>query len=148
MSAASWGDNPYGFGWASQDESAGLSQRTEGGLPLSDQMILDADCSGPAVRVVKWRYDIRLTNYFWHLWRQGERDPVLLTMGILELDSPHCSWPPDVDAPRWQDVIWEGTLAAVTNYVNLVESGEIYELAWDPLDPREDLSVKPLVAWA
>lgn len=141
-----WADNPYGFGWESKDGELGLGQQTEGGLPLSDQMVLNANCSGPQVKVVKWRYDIRLTNYFWHWWKKGMRDPVLLTMKVLELDSSHCAWPPDVDASEWADIIWDGTLQAVTTYVDLIESGRLAEFSWDPMEIHS--KVKPLVVWA
>lgn len=138
----------YNGGWESQDEAAGLSEQREGGLPLSDRMRLNANCNGPAAKTVKWRYDIRLTNYFWHLWDKGERDPVLLTMDLLALDSPQCAWPPDLGAAEWADVIWEGTLAAVSNYVGHIEAGTLSELGYDPHDPHEGMHVKPLVVWA
>jgi len=138
----------YSGGWASQDESAGLSDQREGGLPLSDRMRLNANCDGPAAKTVKWRYDIRLTNYFWHLWDKGERDPVLLTMELLTLDAPQCEWPPDVGASEWADIIWDGTFAAVSNYVGHIEAGTLSEYGYDLSDPHEGMGVKPLVVWA
>lgn len=143
-----WADNPYGFGWESKDAELGIGQQTEDGLPLSDRMLLNADCSGPAAKTVKWRYDIRLTNRFWTEWDEGERDPVLITMRVLAMDNPQCEWPPDVGASEWADIIWSGTLEAVTLYVTLIEEGTLSEFAWDPKDPTAGMHVKPLVAWA
>ena len=143
-----WADNPYGFGWESKDAEFSLGQETEDGLPLSDRMLLNADCSGPAAKTVKWRYDIRLTNIFWDSWKKGVRDPVLLTMQVLEFDNPQCAWPPDVGASEWADIIWDGTLQAITLYVDLINEGRLSELAWDPNDPHLGMGVKPLVVWA
>lgn len=141
-------ESVYAGGWESQDASAGLDKKTEGGFPLSDRMLLNATCDGPAVKVVRWRYDIRLTNYFWKLWSDGERDPVMITMGILALDSPHCDWPPDVGASQWADIVWDGTLTAVSTYVGLIEDGTLVDYSHDAWDLAERGGIVPLVVWA
>lgn len=141
-------ESVYGGGWASQDEAAGLSSQREDGLPLSDRMLLTPNCDGPAAKAVKWRYDIRLTNHFWALWEDGMRDAVLITMELLSYDSPHCEWPPDVNAPEWADIIWDGTFAAVAHYIARIEDGTLSEMGYDAHDPHEGMHVKPLVVWA
>jgi hypothetical protein len=111
-------------------------------------MLLTLSCDGPAAKAIKWRYDIRLTNHFWALWQDGMRDAVLITMELLSYDSPHCAWPPDVGAPEWADVIWNGTFAAVENYIARIEDGTLAEYGYDLSDPHEGMGVKPLVVWA
>lgn len=117
------------------------------GRPRSNRMILDADCNELAVQVTKWDYDIRITNYYWYLREQGINDPMTLAVEILALDSPHCSWPPGPDASDWAHTIWEGTYAAVRNYWELEQSGELWEYAVDPYAPESYTGVKPLVPW-
>ncbi len=69
-------------------------------------------------------------------------------MQVLEFDNPQCAWPPDVGASEWADIIWDGTLQAITLYVDLINEGRLSELAWDPNDPHLGMGVKPLVVWA
>ena len=118
------------------------------GLPLSDRMILNEDCSAMAVRVIKWQYDIRITNRYWQLREQGVDDPMVLTVEILRMDSPHCTWPPTAYASEWAHTIWGGTYYAVKNYYDLEQSGELWEYAEDPFLPHTYTYVKPLVPWA
>jgi hypothetical protein len=73
---------------------------------------------------------------------------VLITMKVLALDNPHCEWPPDVGASEWADIIWNGTLEAVTMYVDLIETGRLAEFSTDLNDPSAGMHVKPLVVWA
>lgn len=117
------------------------------GRPVSNRMILTPDCADLSVRVRKWDYDIRITNYYWYLRDQGVDDPVVLAAEILKMDSPHCQWPAPPDAPQWSRVIWEGTYAAVKNYYDLEQSGELWEYAEDPFAPESYTGVKPLVPW-
>jgi hypothetical protein len=141
--------SPYKGGWQSRDAADGLTQQTEDGYPLSDSMRLNADCSGPAARTIKWRYDLRITGYYWYMRRElGMDDPVEMTAAILAFDSPHCQWPPAPDASEWAHIIWDGTYAAVKNYFDLEQTGELWDYAMDPWDPEEGMHVKPLVAWA
>ena len=118
------------------------------GLPPSNRMIFTPDCSALAVRVTKWDYDIRITNYFWYLRGEGWDDPAAIAAAMLRADSPHCDWPPAPSAPEWAHTIWEGTYAAVKNYYDLEMSGELWEYAVDPLDPNVGAGVKPLVVWS
>ena len=137
----------YRGSWGSRDGEADMG--SEEGYPLSDRMLLTDDCSGPAAKAVRWRYDARITNYYWYLRREMEwEDPVQITAELLGYDSPHCQWPPPADAPEWQHIIWDGTYLAVSTYLTLEESGELWEYAEDPRDPDYLMGVKPLVVWA
>ncbi len=101
---------PYGFSWETRDVEDDLDVQEEEGLPLSDRMLLNATCDGPAAKAIKWRYDMRITAYYWYLRsKEGVDDPEVLTAEILALDSPHCQWPPAPDASEWQHIIWDGT---------------------------------------
>jgi len=134
---------PYGFSWETRDVEDDLDLQEEAGLPLSDRMLLNEACDGPAAKAIKWRYDMRITNYYWHLRRNLElSSPEVLAAEILYLDSPHCDWPPTADAPEWQQIIWEGTYSAVTTYYNLEKQGKLPDFF------KEPSRVKPLVVWA
>jgi hypothetical protein len=135
----------YRGGWGSRDGDVNLG--TEDGFPLSDRMLLTDDCAGPAAKAVKWRYDVRITNYYWYLRREMEWDnPVAIAAEILHYDSPHCEWPPPPEAPEWQHILWDGTYTAVQTYFSLEQTGELWDYA---VDPYEVVSkVKPLVVWA
>lgn len=140
-----WDD--YGIGWDTQDDKI---TGTEGGLPLSDRMLLNADCSGPAAKTIKWRYDLRITNYYWEMRREWKiDDPLVLAAEILYLDSPECAWPADPEySTEWEQIIWDGTYQAVKTYFELEQSGELWEkYAIDPNEPASYAYVKPVVPW-
>jgi len=133
---------PYGFSWESRD-AEDLAGQEEQGLPLSDRMLLNAACDGPAALAIKWRYDMRITAYYWYLRAKLElNDPEVLAAEILYLDSPHCQWPPPPGAPEWQQIIWDGTYSAVMTYYTLDKAGKL------PNFFNEPSRVKPLVVWA
>ena len=135
----------YGGGWSSQDDTITGS---EDGLRLSDRMLLNEDCSGPAAKTVKWRYDARITSYYWYLRRELEWDnPADIAAEMLQHDNPHCQWPPDENTgSEWAWIIWDGTYRAVQLYFDLEQSGELWDYAVDPMEIHS--RVKPLVVWA
>ncbi len=95
--------------------------------PLSDAMLFDGGCYDLAVIVDPLPYDMRITEYYWTLRSSGYTDPVDITVAVLEADSPHCAWPPDPEqgASPMQIAVWEGTLGAVANYMDLEMTGQL-----------------------
>ena len=95
--------------------------------PLSDAMIFDAGCWDLAVIVDPSPYDVRITEYYWQLRSSAYTDPIEIAVAILNADSPHCQWPPDPNegASPMQLAIWDGTLGAVVNYMDLEMSGQL-----------------------
>jgi len=93
--------------------------------PLSDAMVFDAGCWDLAVIVDPTPYDVRITEYYWQLRANGYNDPMMIAVAVLNADSPHCQWPPIEGASPMQIAIWEGTVGAVGNYMDLEMTGEL-----------------------
>ena len=95
-------------------------------LPIDNRMLFDPTCYDLIVRVNAPEYDARITTAYWALRQEGMNDPVAIAAELLRMDAPQCAWParPGVSSPQ-AVAIWEGTVAAVVNYHELAESGQL-----------------------
>lgn len=95
-------------------------------LPVSNQLRFDPECFELTHMINSREYDARITTAYWSLRQQGMNNPVQITAELLRMDAPQCAWPavPGVSSPMAVE-IWNGTLAAVVNYHELAESGQL-----------------------
>lgn len=97
--------------------------------PESDRMHFDDGCNDLIVRVKAPDYDLRITEAYWQMRGQGVDDPQTITVGILQMDSPQCVWPPGPDSSLRSQQIWDLIYSAVHNYWSHEKAGTLDEQA-------------------
>ena len=112
-------------------------------LPESHRLILDSSCAKMAVRIRIWDYDKWITGRYWELRHAGWEDPEAMTVDILEMDSPHCQWPPGPGSSELQQHIWNWLYPGVRFFYEAEISGTLKDYKWEPMP-----SIVPLVVWA
>lgn len=112
-------------------------------LPESHRLILDNSCGKMAVRIRIWDYDKWITGRYWELRHAGWEDPEAMTVDILEMDSPHCQWPPGPGSSELQRQLWNWLYPGVRFFYEAEISGTLNDYKWEPMP-----SIIPLVVWA
>lgn len=121
----------------------GTGDARERYLPESHRLILAENCETMAVRVRIWDYDKWITSRYWQLRDAGWEDPVAMTADILNMDSPHCLWPPNENSSDLAKTIWAWLYPGVKFYYQAEIHGTLGEYKWEPMP-----SVIPVVVWA